>query len=284
LLYAGEAMVIKLQLKKLFYQKEFYFSFFLMLMISIASFVLNCFRYFGEDMSNLISYNQLAIVSDSNSLSQILRYMIPLTAALPFAGSYFYEKKNNILPVVLTRTKNNKQYYYSTLFIVFLASFIVIFVPMLINLLLNAMTFPAECIRNTNWQTYEDYYYLKAHGEYILFSNTYVNHPLLYNLIFLSELSVFSGIIGVFTYNMSFYIKKNQYLVFALFFIISNVIEIISGALQSLNINIAYFDYLFAGREIVSKSVPAFIFMVLLLGCSIVFTIPGILKKLKDCI
>lgn len=275
--------MFKFHFRKFFYIKEFYFAFGIMLAICLASFAVTCAEFHGEYASNLIASYQLTVIGEFGALSFILRIAIPLIAALPSAGIYYYEKKNNVLPVSFARSGSHKRYYFSALPAVFLASFIVVFLPLIINILLNEVTFPSEAVRNVgNHPTSDDLYYIKGHSKYILFSGIYINHPHIYNFIFTFLISAFSGLIGLFTYNMSHLFKKNNYLSFALFFIFSNIVEIISSKTTEHGVDISYFDYLFAGYSIPGKNVAAFGFMILLLAAVIAATVPAALKKLKN--
>ena len=273
--------MIKFQLRKILYQKETGAAFLIMLVICLLSYVLNCVEFFGEYSSNLIASNQLHIIGDSSNLAFILRLIIPLAAALPGSGIYYYEKKNNLLPVAFSRSGSHEKYYFSHLFAVFAVSFAVVFVPLILNVLLSDLTFPSESVRNIGGHpSSDDPYYLMRCAKNILLNSVRINYPQLYSLIFISAMSVFSGFIGIFTYNVSFLFKKNNYLSFAVFFVCSNIVEAVSAVIYEYGFSIAYFDYLFADTH-TKKNMTAFFGMILLLTAVIAAVAPAAIKKLK---
>lgn len=274
--------MLKFQLRKTLCQKETGIAFLIMLAVCLASYILNCVEFYGEYTSNLIASNQLAIINDYGRLAFVFRLLLPAAAALPCSGIYYHEKKNNILPVALSRSGSQKKYYFSSLFASFAVSFAVVLLPLIINVLLNNLTFVGKSVRNVgNHPSSDDPYYSLASKKFILLDALRIKHPQVYNVVFAVSISLFSGVIGVFTYNISFLFKKNNYLSFAVFFIVSNIIDVISSAASEHGVNIAYLDYLFANKEIPGKNVPAFCCMLLILAVFIAATAFPAIKKLK---
>jgi hypothetical protein len=236
---------------------------------------------FSQDRLELLSADQL-FIGRSNIYSITIRLLLPLIAVIPFADSYFVEKKNNLLPVLISRS-SRRQYYFSKLFVVFISSVIVIAVPLLINMMLNSIAFPVSSLRDsTGWSSDETWYRDAFLEDRILFPNLFILHPYLYNFVFTAMLSLFSGLVGVFSYAASYFVKKNRVFVIALFFIINSVLELLSFVTEDFGVVIAPFKYLFAWDVTLGKSMMTFAMIVLVTLSAIVIMTGRSIKKLED--
>jgi hypothetical protein len=271
-------MRLRYQFRLLGARYEFWIALLAMTLFSVYAFLAHCVSYYGENHYFLLSADQLFIGRATNSFALPLRLIIPLIAALPFADVYFGDKQRNTLPVVLYRYDDVKAYYFSNLFIVFLSSFIVIFIPLLLNMGLNAITFPVSSIRNfAGNQANDTWHHAAFIDEYILLPSLLIQHPYVYNFVFAIFQSIFAGLAGVFVFSFSFYIKRNKILVTSSFFIIHSVLDIISIALPSIGVNLSFLSYLFAYE--LSAAKQPLIFLVLLSALLLSIIISGVKNK-----
>jgi hypothetical protein len=108
-----------------------------------------------------------------------------------------------------------------------------------------------------------------------------VRHPYLYNLLFAGMFSLFAGLVGVFTYSASFFVKRRHVFVVLLFFIINSALEVLSSALEGSGPLVAPFKYLMA-YDISNKSLAGLCAVWIVMLCSIsIMSFFGV-KKLKN--
>lgn len=238
---------MKAQLKLLLKRPEFGITMLLMCCFSIGIFILNCIMNFHSNIDNVLSADQFYIGRSTLPLSPLLALVLSIVIAFPFSDSYFDEKQKNTLPVILTRYKSASNYFISKAFIVFFSAFIVVFIPFMLNIILNSIAFPSESLVDySRLSSDQTVYYIKDFVQNILFPDFFVKYPQLYNILFCLALSLFLGLGAVLIFCISFFVKRSRILVIASFFIISNIISIVSNVTMSVGINIDFYNYLFS--------------------------------------
>lgn len=145
--------------------------------------------------------------------------LFPFIIPLAFSFSYFDDRKYGTHNFFIIR--NNKKTYYSAKAIVcFIGNFLIIVLPGLIHFLLLKITFVEN--NNTLFGQYKTLLYfnnlfvddiipVKA---YYPFISLYIKNINLYNLIHFIFIGILTGMLGVFSYAISFQIKKNKILIF----------------------------------------------------------------------
>lgn len=155
-----------------------------MILFAVAAFVVNCFSEFGRSIVDVHAAKYMYLGSDlAGSMYFAFSLLFPLIAALPFADSFYEERKRSTTDFCLSRISNNS-YYFSKLIAVFISGFIIIAVPLLINTILNFVAFPLDSsIIYTNF-SYAESIYTNALNT-ILFQDLFSQHMYIYNLLFL---------------------------------------------------------------------------------------------------
>lgn len=276
-------MTVGTQLRLLLKRSEFFLIFCLMMFLSMGQFLFNCVGQYGQTTLDVLSSDQLFICRDSTGvLGYILPYILPIVITIPFVDTYLSDRLNGTLPVYLTRTKT-KTYYFSKLFVVAISAMIVVFVPFILNYLLGLIAFPSDSINYFgNLSTDQSQYY----AEYlncVLFPALFIRNPNLYNLLFLVLLTVFLGIAAVLVYQISFYIKKSRILLLCTFFILNDVLVLLSNLfMNDKGVSFAPMDYFFPASVTNGKHAwMLLVFFSVLLG-AVCLLIPGNLKKLNE--
>ncbi len=237
---------MKFQIKLLWQTPSFLLTMGLMCLVSVSVFCGSCLQYYGTNFIAVPAADQFYIGRWTMDTTYFLRLLLPLIVVLPFADSYFCEKKKNMLPVLLTRYKTAAGYYFSKGTAVFISAALVVFVPFLLNMLLNLTAFPLTSIADyTNLSTDQTMYYVEGKLAAILFPRLLILHPYFYNFLFCIAISLFSGLIGVTAYTLSYFVRRNRIWVLASVFILNNLLEIASSSLEPKR-NFAFFNYLFA--------------------------------------
>lgn len=262
-------------------RKEFCLSFMAMIILSVSGFILCCLKNYGSDIARVVpAYrNFVWLDGDAFTFGYFLIYTIPILAVLPFADSFFNDRSNNTLPLLLHRT-GAAGYFFSKLAAVALSAFELIFIPLGLNFLLNFIAFPVngsitaigDLSSDQSWQ-YESWFLGR-----ILFPELYVKQPYLYILVFLVLTTVFVVLCTVLVYELSFFIKKSRLIILGLFFVASDI-SILSDSFTPVSTNI--FSYLMAAQLDDNKSIVFFAGMFLLPLALNIALIPFCLKKLK---
>ncbi len=273
-------MLFQSQIKLLRARKEFLLSFFCMMVLAVGSFVFNCVRQYGADVTRYLSADKLFLGRyGSNDIAVLLPFLLPLLFVLPFADSYLTDRRHYILPAILSRA-SAKQYYFSKLFCVALSAGAVVFLPFLLNFLLGLIAFPMTSTNYSHFSLSADQSpYYASYMKEILFPGLFVDHPYLYNFVFLLLLTAFCALCAVVTYQCSFLLVKNRIVLLCLPFLINNFLILFSS---DLPVNISPFDYLIAFNNAPHKRpfMLAVFFGALLLAA--VLLTPLCLKKLGE--
>lgn len=275
---------IKFQLKLLFTQKSFVITMMVMIVFSCVAFIVNCITIFGRPITNVPNVYFFFIGSAlSESMYYILSVILPLAAALPFADSYFKERKDNLLPVVLLKSSRST-YYFSKGIAVFFSGFFIAFIPLLLNNLLNFIVFPVTAGCDfTMFPTYDSDFFVKGFWlKNIILKDFFISSPYLYNLFFLFAISTVSGLYAVIIYNLSFFVKKQHLLLLTSAFVLSNLCSILSSITPGFRIRLE--DYCYAFTKMEAFPSVGFWCMLVLYGALLLLPIPFCLKKLRDAI
>lgn len=236
-----------------------------MCLVSVTVFCISCLPYYGLDFIAVPAADQLYIGRGTTDTAYILRALLPLIVTLPFADSYFCEKKKNTLPVLLTRYKSTAAYFFSKGMAVFFSAALVVFVPFLINMLLNLIAFPTASVADyTNVSTDQTIYYVEPYITNGLFPRLLALHPYLYNCLFWIAISLFSGLLSVTAYVISYFVRRNRIWVLVSVFILNNLIALASD-LCVPKLNFAFFNYLFAFDQSEGKKLWMFFLLLAVL-------------------
>lgn len=129
-----------------------------------------------------------------NSLFYVL---LPILACLPFAGSYFEDRKSGYDKNICTKV-SRKKYFRAKLTAVFLTGFLAVIFPLLLSLFLSAGLYP-------DW-TEERLEYLSAGiQECQLFSELYCRRPCLYAVAYTFVDGLIGGLMGLISIGVSRY-------------------------------------------------------------------------------
>lgn len=237
---------MKFQMKLLWKTPSFWLMLGFMCLFCVGTFCASCLPYYGIEFMAVPAADQLYIGRGTVSQVYLLGVLLPLIAALPFADSYFCEKQKNTLPILLTKYKTASQYFFSKGAAVFLSAVLLVLVPFLLNMLLNLLAFPISAIADyTNLSTDQSMYYVEPYITVnVLFPRLLVLHPYLYNFLFCIAISLFSGLLGVTAYVLSYYVARNRIWAIVSVFILNNLLAIVSGMCEP-KANFAFLQYLF---------------------------------------
>lgn len=115
----------------------------------------------------------------------LLYLILPILATLPYADSFFSDKKSGFIKNILVRT-SKKKYYLSKYIVVFVTGGIVVVLPLLLNLTLSAMVLPS-----ITPEVVASHFLIR---ETSMWYGLFYSHPYIYIFLFLLIDFVFSGL------------------------------------------------------------------------------------------
>lgn len=127
--------------------------------------------------------------------SVIFFCILPILAALPYAGSYFQDINSGYMKNICAKS-SRKNYYFSKLIAVFIIAAVAVMVPMLLDLYVCAGLYPTRkpelLLAN-----------VPGVSEKSLLSSFYSYNPIIYCLVFTLLDGVFAGLFGIFSVMIS---------------------------------------------------------------------------------
>lgn len=208
---------IKWQLKLMINRLNFKIAFTIMMIIAVASpvfFAANGWLLELEK-STTVDKTYAFILWDEYPMSSMLSYLLPIISILPFSVIHFTNRQLNSTSVYMTRL-GVKKYYISQAISSFIGSFIIVFLPLIINITLNNIFFIEtktdyfdrkffNMIENDVPKQHLNY---TDHPYAIPFAKFFFSNPIIYTIITALLLSLFIGLCGLLAYSISFKVKK----------------------------------------------------------------------------
>ncbi|MEG2935092.1 MAG: hypothetical protein RR844_01230 [Clostridium sp.] len=132
-------------------------------------------------------------LSQSNSMETSLYYMIlPILATIPFADSFFTDRKSGYIKNVLIRAKK-KDYYISKYMATFISGGLAVVIPLIVSFLITSMILPSMLPEVTNGGVFPT----------SIWSKLFYTNPYFYVLGYLIIDFLFSGFIATIALSVS---------------------------------------------------------------------------------
>lgn len=175
-------------------------------------------RFFdGMPVDSLIDPMRILMLSvedyNSASVKFVFLQFYPVLVILPAALSYASDRSNGTDIFIITRF-DKKKYYIGKLIAVFVVTFCVFFIPLIMEVILNLIAFPSAARGNFGGDSLYSESYISM-MERIMFLGTFKVSSRLYAFISIFLFAFISGVLSVFVLAISMYF--NKYKVFLLF-------------------------------------------------------------------
>jgi len=247
---------IKMQFCIMITSISFKVGFSIVMLYVLVSYITTLVLNMNTDIAFMYSAHDMFCGVEYSALRNNFEAVFPFIVVFPFSFSYLTDLGVKVHPYVIGRM-GRRNYFAGKIITNFLGSFIIIFIPFCINLLLCYVTFPWN-----NNHIFGDYNALN-YAETLLGTNIVVNtvqsglpfvklylfSPMAYNFLFLCIISLFSGILGTVSGLFSFYITKFKILLFVpiyLLFYLGNFLTILSKRYISFKlIEYMYVNHMF---------------------------------------
>lgn len=238
---------IVMQLVLMVNKKEFYFGFLINLGYVLLTYLYCAVRVWGRELSTIPAPHAVFALQEFAPFYDIYINIVPFLVVFPFAMSFINDSNNRILPVLQVRS-GVKGYYISKAIACFVGGFLAFFVPLIINILLNNITFP-QSGRTFIGDLYDMNYSARITGSNIIvdtawsgiwFPRLFINHPEGYNLLFATFFSAAMGIFSVFVYSVSFILKRQKILLMLPLYVVIVTLNTLHMFMEGKGTNMCY--------------------------------------------
>ncbi len=138
-------------------------------------------------------------VDNRTAIGSIFFLALPILASMPFSASYFTEKRTGYSIQIITRS-GRKAYLYAKWIAAFASGTLSIMIPLLLNLMVNALICPLGKVRILSLVVYV--------GQESFASKLFYSHPLVYILLSLILSSVWGGICSTISLTTGMFLKN----------------------------------------------------------------------------
>ena len=155
-------------------KRIFKIVFYLLLAIVLGNYIYNVYQYHGMEISEMYSFTEIGILGYNNIVSFYFLKFFPFLLVLPASLSVAAERNNKIEVLWVSRCGRGK-YYLLKLAAVFATTFFCFFLPLLLEIVVNSISFPVNAHGNLfGYELYtKEYKYIE---KYMLFPVYYKNN------------------------------------------------------------------------------------------------------------
>lgn len=250
------------QIKFLFRQKEAIFTFCVLVLLVLITFLLNCQEFQGCDVMalahttkmGLLSWNRMGYKAD---ISMVFIQLYPLLVVCP-AGFVVAKERGTQEHVLMITRMGSGTYYFSKLLSAFVVTAVVFALPFLAEIILHVIAFSVKPMGDlTNWSYYSEEY-IELVRNYI-FSDLFVRSPYLYAVVKVLLFGAFSGVMGAFGVAVSaLYRVKYRITVFLPTFLLLNLSVYAKVIFGDMEKSVAWYNFVMLHEEAV-KNMPLFL-------------------------
>ena len=197
---------IRSQMNIMFRKKTAIFAFYIMLGLVFCNYISNVLQYRGYDVNEMYQSVKLLLLSDeniNNPWGTYLMQIYPILVILPAGFSFITDKQTNTMLFLCTRV-GKKNYFIGKVVAAFLTAFLIFSLPMLLEVLLNYLSFPNRAMgKLLNISIYSEDYIdiVRAYPFY----NIYITHPYLYVIGWIFLFGITGGMLNVITVAVSIF-------------------------------------------------------------------------------
>lgn len=271
----------KTQINLMLKRTSFKVSLSAMCLGSVLFFIINCIQEYGKLSFNVHAAKYMFLCGGLPSIINfIFSIIFPLVVVIPFSDTFFEERKNKTVEFCLIRY-NNSAYYFSKLLAVFFSGFIIIFIPFVLNYLLNFIAFPLDSsIDYTNISISNSGVYSTGINTLVLFKNLFAKNMYIYNFLHILLMSVTGAFMAVIVYQFSFFYKSSRIILLCSFFVIYQLYNI---ALSGTGLNsFCIINYMLPSSFFTGQSILGLALTYTLLILTAILPIPFAKRKLRE--
>ena len=272
--------ILKLQLRRLLSSTGFYAALFVSIAFVVVGFVETCVAFWGADVSDLphaasawgFNMEEMRV----QSLRVYVYFAMSILAAFPMCGLIARDIKSNTVPCIVVRG-GAKAYILSNATLAFLSAFFIVLITGVVSQLLAILVFPLHgyLAVNINLPLYRTGY-----DPYIFLDSMRMSYPFMRNVVFIVYMSLWSGLMGLISYGLTFWNKGNLLSSLCAPAIASLSLWYVIPALFQHDYVLVHFAYLFPSYQSLPFSMVVFVAIPLsMLAVSVLLIVVPIVTK-----
>ena len=209
----------------------------------LANYLQNVFRYAGYDVIDMYHPMKLRLlVATDNPLGFYFMQLFPFLAVIP-ASFVLLENRETRYEIYICSRIGKQRYHFSATISAALTTFVVFFLPFLLEIALNVLAFPLQAFGDPSNLSCYDPLYLKIVSRYF-WPSLYVKMPYLYAVLNVVVVSLTSAVIGLLPFAIGGFLKgKYKLVLFLPTYLLFYVLQIWGGSVPG-EFSTSYFDYL----------------------------------------
>lgn len=216
---------IHLQMNIMFRKRTATIAFYIMLVLVFCNYISNVLQYRGYDINEMYQPVKLLLLSDENINAPWRTYLMqiyPVLVVLPAGFSFMVDRQTNMMLFLWCKV-GKKNYFIGKVIAAFFTAFLVFAIPMLLEVLLNYLSFPNGAMGNLlNLSIYSDEY-INIVKNYP-FYNIYITHPYIYVIGWICVFGITGGMLNVITIAIStFHIPYKVLLFLPVYFVLEGI-------------------------------------------------------------
>lgn len=241
--------MLSFQLSRLFRCREYRVSLIISLLVTCLLFLSEVLKSYHLDRAAMITAVEHCCVWGETFGWSIYSILWPFLVVLPFATSFIEEKKNNIIGTLVSR-ENYKSYLSSKIIASGIGSSVVVGAPLFLNLIMCLAVFP----QNHNQL---NLYWFHGFSESLMgenrvfnslvphysFLHLYMDSPVLYCILFIIILTLFSALCGAMITALSYIWSKSKIILFIPLYGITVLSQYLSSFMLGQAINRPEYKY-----------------------------------------
>lgn len=224
-------------------RKSAMITFYVVLAFVLVNYLTNVVTYQGSEILEMVHPMQLLLLSDeSGAYSLLFIQLYPLLVVLPAGFSFALDRDVDETVFYLTRV-GSKDYYRGKLIAAFSITFLVLTLPLLLEIVLNCLSFPLDATGNLdNWSVYDENYI--ADVQTYLWSGLFLHPPYLYAALGTLLFGLVPGVLGVFTVALSTFPIRYKIYLFLPAWILLYGVGLLGQLLPFVTVDTGYTIYL----------------------------------------
>lgn len=202
--------MLKEEVKKIIYRKQFIIIFIVLLGAVMADFLITCKNYYGIELSRVRSAYKCGILTNEIGLftKQFFGTLFPLIVCTAVADIFCVENAKGITNFIYSRTTTKKNIL-SKVAAVIVVSFFMIFIPLVINFFLTFTAFPMQGYYCTN----ASYLTLTSPEEGRILGYLEMFYPYWNCMVYIFIRSILGCTLAVFSFSLSLLKYFNRYVI-----------------------------------------------------------------------
>ncbi|MDR0859150.1 MAG: hypothetical protein LBN97_08980 [Oscillospiraceae bacterium] len=165
---------------------------------------------FHSDFQHLPNAYQAALIYGQNMLRILYILLVPIIAALSYADSYFVENRDGVFLFVMTRRKFKLPYFLNKAIVIFVISFVLTVLPLVVNQLLCLYVFSPETTINGQMNTPYDLGFFNEEEFSMIYPVSAESFPIRTSFTYIALTGLYGSALALAAFSVTLFYRKNR--------------------------------------------------------------------------